>query len=131
MATKAIQEIEKKADRIHTLRKLLAEKAEIYRKEIESLELELEVTENQIIKDLKKTGIESTRLTSGDLVTIIHRSGVNITNEPIAFQWAIDNKAVSINKRIVGQIMKEMKDIPAGFEAVDSEYVLVTKPKKK
>jgi hypothetical protein len=50
---------------------------------------------------------------------------VNITNEAVAINWAIDNRAISIDRRIVAAKLSKVEEMPEGFELVETEFISV------
>ncbi len=127
MASKLIKKIQDTAERLYDLRREINAREEDFRKAIEVMKLERDSIQEVLIAGMTKNGLSSLKVSSGDSIFKASRKGVDITNELLAFDWAIKNKAVSINKTIVAQILKDAKDIPKGFELVESEYIGVRK----
>lgn len=129
MVNKTIKKMQKDAEMLYNLRQLIDEKRDEYRKEMDILELERDSIEAILVANLKNNDLASLKVSSGDSFYIKKNKGINITNDALAFGWAYDNKAVSINKRIVAQILKESKEMPPGFDLVENESIGIKKKK--
>lgn len=123
--------MQKTGEDLYKIRQVIAEKEEQNKRELETLKLERDTMQSVLLSDMNKNGLLSLKLESGDSFFKGTRKGVDITNELLAFKWALDQKAVSINKTIVAQILKESKNIPPGFVLVDSEFIGIRKAKDK
>lgn len=131
MANKTITKIKDAAEQLYKIRKQIEAIEEENKKTLEVLKVDRDVIQSLLISDLKKQGISSIKVSTGDSFYLGKHKGVEIVNEAQAFKWAYDQKAVSINKTIVAQILKESKDIPAGFELIETEFISVKKGKLK
>ena len=129
MSKTIIDGIKKDAEALYTLRALIKEKKDSHKIELDKLEVEKEACEAVLMAQMKKVGISSLKVPSGDTVAMATKPGLEVTSEAHAFQWAIDHKAVSINKILVAQLLKDATEIPDGFQRVTREYIRVTKPK--
>lgn len=129
MANKTIEKIQNKAERLYNLRRVIEQKEEDNKKDLETLKLERDDLNDELIEDMKRVGIPSFKVMSGDSITIKKRKGVEIVNEAQAFDWAIKNKAVSVNKILLDQILKDIIDIPACFNLIETEFISVIKSK--
>ena len=122
----SLKKIVTSAEKLANLRKLIEEKE----LEIKPLKIERDKTQELLIADMHSTGLKSVKVKSGESYTMATRSGITVNNEIQAFKWAYDNKAVTIDMRMAGQVIKEMPEPPPGFAKVESEYIRVTKPKE-
>jgi hypothetical protein len=124
-----IQNLTTKAEMLYQVRK------EIEKIETEAAEKTAKLKEERdalqvlLISDMNKIGLKSVKVANGDLFTKASRKGVDITNEIEAMKWAIEKRAVNINKAMVASLLKEEKEMPTGFQLVETEYISVKKDK--
>ena len=133
MSLKAIDKIQEKAERLYTLCRLIEDMDERQQEEMGTLKQQREILQDELLTEFKRVGIDQIKVNGGNTVARATRKGVEVTSEAHALQWAIDNRAVSVNKNLVKQkledVLKEGKPLPAGFEYKESEYISVRKPK--
>lgn len=130
--SKAIKQLSDDAERLYEVRKLIEAKEAICKQETEALKVEREILQRKLIDGLNKQELSSVKLKSGDRVAKGVRRGVEVVNESLAIKWAIEARAVSVNKLIAAQKLREVDEMPAGFRLVESEYISINKaPKKK
>jgi len=92
-------------------------------------ETERDGLQASLIAALKGAGMASVKLESGETYSKSSRKGFEIVNEPHALKWAVENMAVSIDKRIVAQKLKDASEIPECFKVVESEYISIRSSK--
>jgi len=85
---------------------------EDFDKSADPIKIEMADLKQAIIKSLTKTGLPSIRTSDDYLCSYKKETEVVITNDIYAYKWALDNRAVRIDKRIVDQIIGEMKEVP-------------------
>jgi hypothetical protein len=131
MASVIIKRITEKAEQLYNLRRQIEAKEEENRQELETLKAERDAVQALLLDSLKKNDLASIKVSSGDSFIRQSRKSIEIVSPPHALNWAIEHRTVSIDKRLVAQALKDLKDIPAGFEVVESEYINVRKSKPK
>lgn len=131
MALKSIEKIHKFADELREIRDRIEFLKDSTKTELDELAIRKEKVEGEILAGMVLVGVKSIKASNGDSITVTPVRGVDITNEAFALKWAIDNKAVSINKLLVKQILSEAKEIPSGFSLVERDSIRVTKAKGK
>ena len=115
---------------------LLALKKEI--KEIEdrhALELDpkkalLTKLQTVFIDELTKLGLKSIKTDTANFA-LASRTGFKFTNEIEAMKWAKKNNAVSIDKRLAGQVLKDLEQLPDFIEKVENNYLTIKETIKK
>jgi len=130
MATTSLTKITSKAERLYEIRKLISDKEDALKLELEALKTERDVVQLELIADLNKTGLESIKVASGETYTKAIRKGISITNEVFALKWALEAKAVKIDTLVASQLLRNATELPEGIEAVSTEYISVRKPKE-
>ena len=132
MASKVIERITNTAEKLYQIRQEISHKEEESKSALEALKLERDAIQATLIADLNKNNLSSIKVSNGDSFYKGVRKGVEIVNEAMAFSWAYKNKAVSINKIAVAQILKDATEIPQGFDLIEKEFISVRKnPKNK
>lgn len=127
MANKAIEKVQKTGQDLYEIRKEIQRLDEEYDKAVGPLKAERDVIEGVLISEMNNIGLKSIKNKTGDTLTVATKKSLAITSEPFALKWAIENKAVSINKTLVTQLLKGKTETPEGFERVDREYISVKK----
>lgn len=129
--SKSIDRIKAKAEQLRQVRQKIDVVKESTAAALKPLEDEREILQQELIGEFDKEGLSSIKTDDGATYAKAKREGVTITNEAYALGWAIENRAISINSRLVAQKLKDAKEIPAGFERVEVEYISVRSPKKE
>ena len=129
MASVIIKRITEKAEQLYTLRRQIEAKEEENRQTLEALKLERDAIQTALLADLTKNGLASIKVSSGDSFIRQSRKSIEITSPHLAFEWAIKNRTVSIDKTLVSQILKTLDKVPEGFEVTEREYISVRKAK--
>lgn len=124
------QRIQKKAERLYQVRRLLDEIEEKREVETSKLKQERDMLQADLLSDMRAANQKKTETLDGVPVTIKAAHGLEITNEISAFKWAYENRLVTIDKTLVKQRLKDQKTMPAGFALVDREYISVGKKKE-
>lgn len=88
-------------------------------------EAEREELQAQILESMRQVGVKTLKTDKGFSVVRASRRGFEIISEPHALKWAIENMAVSINRTLMGQKLKEAETLPECFKAVENEYVSI------
>ena len=115
---------------------LLALKKEI--KEIEerhSLELDpkkeqLANLQNLFIDALTTMGLKSIKTDTANFA-LASRTGFKFTNEIEAMKWAKENNAISIDRKLAGQVLKDLEQLPDFIEKVEQSYLTIKETTKK
>lgn len=131
MAQTIIQKITGKAEKLRMLRDYITDEEQKFKIRMEDVKKDRDSIQDELLIDMRKHKLSSIKVESGETFTKAVRKGVDITSESLALKWAIDHRAVSINKIVAGQLLKEAKEIPQGFQLVETEYISVRKPKPK
>jgi len=131
MASIVIKRITDTADKLYEIRKAIQAKEEACKAELEVMKLERDAIQASLLAELNKNGLSSIKSSSGDSFSKSVRKSVEITSEPFALKWAIENRTVSINKTLVAQKLKEISEVPPGFEIVETEFISVRKAKQE
>lgn len=128
MATQ-IQKITDKAEKLYDIRRAINLKEEENKKELDGMKLEKEALQTSLIADMNKSGLAALKVKSGDTFTKSVKKSLEITNEVFAFKWALEHRAISINKILASQMLKD-KPMPSGFKQVETEFISVRKAKQ-
>ena len=126
-----LQTITKNAERLYEIRKLISDKEDALKVELESLKAERDAVQVALIADLTKNGLASIKVASGETYSKAIRRGISITNEAFALKWALEAKAVKIDTVVAGQLLRGAEKLPKGIEATSTEYISVRKPKEE
>lgn len=131
--SKAIERIKAKAEELREVRDLIAEIEEAAKQKTDELKAKREQLQTELILGFNKEGLSSIKTDDGSTYAKSVRKGVEVTNENMAIDWAIDNRAVTINKVLVKQKLEPLinkgKPLPDGFVYKEVEYISVRKPK--
>ncbi len=131
MASKVIERIIETADKLYEIRQRISELEEAKKIEVDALKTERDAIQAVLLADLQKNDLSSIKSRAGDSFSRQTRKSIEIISEPHALKWAIDNRAVSVNKLVVNQLLKDVKEVPPCFEIVESEFISVRKSKKE
>ena len=124
-----IDKIKAKAEELASVRKEIDAIEEAAKLSTEKLKARKEVLQMELLEQFKKHEIASIKSNDGSTYTRATRKGVEIVGETMALIWATVNHCVRIDTRLVAQTLKDAKEMPAGFEAKEVEYISVRKPK--
>lgn len=127
IAANPIEDIKNDAEKLYAIRKVISEHEDDMRK----LKEQRDLIQQGLLILMKETGILSTKVSSGDSITIVKKKGIAVTNELFAHQWCVKNHVVKPDLVHAAQVIKELKDVPPGFELVESEYISVRAAKTK
>lgn len=127
--SKAIENIKNKAKYLTEIRAKISAIEDEAKKQTEELKLARDATQIELIEELKKEGLGSIKTDSGDSYTLAKRKGVAVVNEVFALNWAIINRCVAIDRRLVAQKLKDATEIPKGFDYQESEYISIRRAK--
>lgn len=107
------------------------EVAEIEAKQKEELapkKLLLESLQTTLILELEKQGLKSIKTDFANF-SMASRKGFTFTDEIRARQWAIENNAFSIDKRLAGQVLKDVTELPDFITPVETNYLTIKEAK--
>jgi len=127
--SKAIERIKQNAETLAQIRKQIRDIEEGTEKALADLKVKRDELQLALLTELKKEGLSSIKTEDKDTYSIGTRKGVGIRSEAHALKWAIDNMAVSIDKRLVAQKLKDVSEVPDCFEIVESEFISIRSPK--
>lgn len=131
MAKNILQLIREKAEKLRELRDTINGIEERQKEETSALKGERDTVQAELLEMLQVNELASIKVSTGDTYSIGKRKGVRVTNEMVALKWAIENRAVSIDARAVAERLKTEKEMPAGFEPFETEFISVRKAKAK
>lgn len=127
--SKAIERIKENAENLAQVRKQIREVEDGVEKALVDLKLKRDDLQLALLTELKKEGLSSIKTEDKDTYSIGTRKGVGIKSEAHALKWAIDNMAISIDKKLVAQKLKDIAEIPDCFEVVETEFISIRSPK--
>ena len=131
MASKIIQRIQDSAEKLYEIRQRIYQKEEESKKELEALKMERDAVQAVLLAEMNKNGLSSMKVRSGDSFTRSVRKSIEIVSEMGALKWALENHAVTVNKILVAQKLKDTKEVPNCFDIVETEYISVRKGKSE
>lgn len=113
----------------------LAEALKSVREDISEIELgtlyalkqeEFKIRED-LLKELKVTGLGNIKLESGEIFTKAIRTSFSVTDTQKAHDWAAEKGLVvaKIDTVKANKVLKRELTVPEGFERVDTEYLQV------
>jgi hypothetical protein len=123
--SKVIERIKENAEQLAAIRAEISEIENAAKAKTDVLKAKREDLQMALIADLKKEGLASIKTSAGDSYLLSKRKGVNIVNEALALTWAIENRAISIDRRMVATRLAKSDEIPDGFELVETEFISV------
>lgn len=130
MAT-AIQKIKDEAEKLYTIRREIEVIEKENKERLDLLKITRDQMQEKVLTLLNKHGLSSIKVSNGDSVYKGARQSIGVTNEVFALKWAMDNMAVSIDKTLVSQKLKEVDEVPRGFEVKTTEFISVRKAKNE
>ncbi len=119
----------KTAEELSKLRQEEAKIKEKFEEMLKPLKEEKEKKQAELIQELHEVGLSSVKVESGESYSIKKGKSLLVTSEILAFKWAIDHRAASINKTIVKQKLKGIEEIPEGFSYEEREFISISKSK--
>lgn len=109
------------------LKATIAAKDAAHKEEMTKLRGEYRQMEEQMINQMLTLGTKTVRNDTGTF-SIAKRTGLNFTDPTAALAWAKEHDAVSIDKRLAAQKMKDAGEYPSFVEEVEKN-TLTVKPK--
>lgn len=122
--------LEMKAEKLYQIRQSIDALKDKYDRATFDLKREKEALQFLLIKEMKAANqkkVES--LDSRIPITLKTAKSLQVVDEEMAYQWAIEHSAISINKDKVESEMKAQDIVAPGFAVVESEYISVGKAK--
>lgn len=131
MASTVIKRITDTAEALYAIRRAIEAREEEHKKELEGMKAERDAIQLALLADLKKEGLASIKVASGDTFAKSTRYGVDVDQNwaPFALKWAVENGAVSVNKVLAAQRLKDAKELPRGFVRTATDFISVRKAK--
>jgi hypothetical protein len=123
--SKIIDRIKGNAEQLAAIRSEISEIEDGAKAKTDLLKAKREDLQMALIADLKKEGLASIKTSAGDSYLLSKRKGVNIVNDALAMEWAIQNRAIMIDRRMVATRLAKADEIPLGFEMVETEFISV------
>src|SRR5947209_8245026 len=97
--SKVIERIKDNAEQLASLRAEINAIEEAAKAKTDVLKARREELQEALIVDLKKEGLASIKTSAGESYILSTRKGINIVNDALALTWAIENRAISIDRR--------------------------------
>jgi hypothetical protein len=123
--SKIIDRIKGNAEQLAAIRSEISEIEDGAKAKTDVLKAKREDLQMALIADLKKEGLASIKTSAGDSYLLSKRKGVNIVNDALAMEWAIENRAITIDRRMVATRLAKADEIPDGFELIETEFISV------
>jgi hypothetical protein len=123
--SKIIERIKENAEQLAAIRAEIGDIEDAAKAKTDVLKAKREDLQMALIADLKKEGLASIKTSAGDSYLLSKRKGVNIVNDALAMEWAIENRAITIDRRMVATRLAKADEIPDGFELVETEFISV------
>jgi len=123
--SKIIERIKGNAEQLAAIRAQISEIEAAAKAQTDALKTQREDLQLSLIADLKKEGLASIKTDAGESYILSKRKGVNIINDALALRWAIENRAISIDRRMVATRLAKVEEMPQGFELVETEFISV------
>lgn len=120
-----IQELSKE---LLALKKEIKEIEERQAFEIDPKKMLLTTLQNNFIELLTASGLKSIKTDEANF-SLASRVGFKFTNEVEAMKWAKKNDAVSIDKKLAGQVLKDLEVLPEFIEKVENNYLTIKESK--
>lgn len=126
-----IEKIKEIGLELGSLREEINAKEEQFEKEMFEKKQRRDSLQETLFNELKACGVKSIKSDNGYTFLIASKKGVNITDQELAMKWAIKNKAMRPDLKVIESLLKESPKLPLGFEFVDKEYISIRKPKEE
>lgn len=124
-----IQDIIKLGDKLSEVRKQIQKFDEDYALTVDPLKEEKTKIEEELKLVLSTNNIKSIKDSAGTSYILAERKGVQVTDDKLALNWCVENNAISIDKNAVKNILKDVKELPTGFEFSTQNYISVRNAK--
>lgn len=131
MATTQIEKIKAIGEKLSIVRARIQEREETFENENAKDKAEREELQTSLFNELKASGVTSIKSDSGYTFLIASKKAFSITDQEKATKWAIKNKAMRADLKMIETLLKASKTIPEGFEVVEKEYISIRKPKEE
>ena len=123
--SKIIERIKNNAEQLADIRAQICAIEAATKVQTDALKAKREDLQMALIADLKKEGLASIKTDAGESYILSKRKGVNIVNDALALKWAIENRAITIDRRMVATRLAKVDEMPQGFELVETEFISV------
>lgn len=131
MASPVLKRIKNVAEQLYEIRQQIREREEENKAVLDKLRMQRDELEAALITDLRKNGLPSIATDAGIKMTVYPTKSLEVVNEVFALKWALEHKAVSVNKLLAKQIIKDLPEIPSGFAMVEQDSIRITNSKTK
>lgn len=112
------------------LQRELKQEEEIYKEKTDPKKHALDTLKGELIDKLTEQGLKSIKTADANFA-IASRKGYSFNNEIEAMKWATKHKAVSIDKRLMAQKLKDMEKLPAFVKPIENNYLTIKETNKK
>lgn len=109
------------------LKQLKLDIAEIEEGALADLKAKEATVREQILNELKVTGLGNIRLESGEVFTRSFKTSFTIIDPALAMAWGAEKGLVvtKLDTAKANKLLKRELSLPDGFERVDTEYLTV------
>lgn len=118
------------AETLSEIRATIEKEEKEFEEKVASLKTERDTLQSLLVTELEKSSLKSIKTTKENYALAI-RHGINITSDISAMKWALENRAVQIDKKLVVQKLKDVETLPQGFEKVETKYISIRKNNEK
>jgi hypothetical protein len=112
------------------IKKEVKDMDERHKAEMAPMAVLLSDLQSNFLEELGKLGLKSIKTEEANF-SLASRTGFKFTNEIEAMKWAKKNNAVSIDKRLAGQVLKDLEKLPSFIEKVEQNYLTIKESTKK
>lgn len=130
MASQVIKRITNTAERLYAIRKEIAAVEEESKSKLDVMKTQRDMLQETLLVELNRNGLASIKVSSGDNFSKGSRKSLEIRSEAHALAWAVEHHAVTVNKILVTQKLKDEREIPPCFEWIETEFISVRKAKQ-
>ena len=119
-----IQEIKDTAEKLSIARREISTQEDLHERSIFPLKQERDRLQAELLSALSSEGLKSIKTETGDNYSRSERKGIEIVDTEKATAWAIENNAVTIDKKLAQQILKDAQ-LPDFFKETVTEFISI------
>lgn len=116
--------IQETAQTLFNLKQEVSEIEARQKEELKEKKEALRLLQEKFIEQLTQEGLKSVKTEQANF-SLAARKGYKVVSEPHALEWAKENNAVTIDKRLMGQVLKDLDEVPSFFEETESNYLTI------
>ena len=140
MATTSLKKIKLKkikelGEKLYEARQAINAADQEYDKKVSGLKEQRDLFQQELVDSLKKVGISSIRVNSGDSFVLARKPRYAFTSETLALKWATENHCVRPDSELVRQKLNDQRkagaELPSFVKVEETEYISVIKAKKE